>query len=74
MKNKEILENVWKILLGDGSQKREVSGQNFPGQNFGRHLEFFKNFILHKIAANFTEISRKHVFPASNRNIIENRV
>ena len=42
--------------------------------HFGRHLGFLKNFILHKIAASFTEISRKHVFPASNRNIIENRV
>ena len=28
MKNPEIIENVWKILPGDGSQKREVSGQN----------------------------------------------
>ena len=28
MKNREIIENVWKILLGDGTQKREVSGQN----------------------------------------------
>ena len=39
-----------------------------------RHLGFFKNFILCKTAANFTEISRKHVFAASNRDIIENRV
>ena len=39
-----------------------------------RHLGFFKKFILHKTAANFTEISRKHVFVASNRNIIKNRV
>ena len=37
---------------------------------------FFKIFIiiLRKTAANFTEISRKHVFAASNRNIIKNRV
>ena len=44
-------------------------------RHFGRHLGFFKNFILRgKIAANFTKIGRTHVFPASNRNIIENRV
>ena len=42
--------------------------------HLGRHLGFFKNFILHKAAANFTGISRKHVFSASNRKIIENRV
>ena len=28
VKNREIIENVWKISPGDGSQKREVSGQN----------------------------------------------
>ena len=28
VKNREIIENVWKILPGNGSQKREVSGQN----------------------------------------------
>ena len=39
-----------------------------------RHLGFFEIFILRKIAASFTEISRKHVFPASNRKIIKNRV
>ena len=39
-----------------------------------RQLGFFKNFILRKTAANFTEISRTHVFAASNRDIIENRV
>ena len=39
-----------------------------------RHLGFFKNFILRKTAANFTEISRKHVFAVSNRNIIKKRV
>ena len=38
------------------------------------HLGFFKNFILCKTAANFTEISRKHVFATSNRNLIMNRV
>ena len=43
-------------------------------RHIGRHLGFFKNSILHKIAANFTEISRKHVFAASNRKIIKNRV
>ena len=43
-------------------------------RHFGRHLGFFKSFILRKIAANFTEISKKNVFPALNRNIIENRV
>ena len=41
---------------------------------YGRHLGFLKNFILRKTATNFTEISRKHVFAASNRNIVENRV
>ena len=40
----------------------------------GRHLGFFKNFILPKTAANFLEISRTHVFAASNRNITENRM
>ena len=34
----------------------------------------FKMFILCKTAADFTEISRKHVFAAPNRKIIENRV
>ena len=43
-------------------------------RHIGRNLVFFENFILRKIAANFTEISRKHVFAASNRNIIKNRV
>ena len=41
--------------------------------HIGRHLGFFKIFILRKIAANFTEISRKHVFAASNRKRIKNR-
>ena len=39
-----------------------------------RHLGFFKHFIFSKNAANFLEISRKHVFAASNRNKIKNRV
>ena len=43
-------------------------------RHIGRHLEFFKNFILRKTSGNFTEISRKHVFAASNRKIIKNRV
>ena len=43
-------------------------------RHFGRLLGFFKKIILRKIAASFTEINRKHVFPASNRNIIENKV
>ena len=43
-------------------------------RHIGRHLAFFENFILRKIAAKFTKISRKHVFAASNRNIIKNRV
>ena len=42
--------------------------------HIGRHLGFFKIFILREIAANSTEISRKHVFAASNRNIIKNKV
>ena len=43
--------------------------------HLGHHLGFFKNLnILCKTAANFTEIRRKHVFTASNRNIITNRV
>ena len=40
----------------------------------GRHLAFFKKNILRKTSANFTEISRKHVFAALNRNMIMNRV
>ena len=38
----------------------------------GHHLGFFKTFILRKTAANFAEISRKHVFAVFNRNIIKN--
>ena len=41
--------------------------------HIGRHLGFFKTFIVRKTTAKFTEISRKHVFAASNRNIIKNR-
>ena len=40
----------------------------------GRHLGFFKIFILCKIAANFTEISKNPVFADSNKKIIKNRV
>ena len=43
-------------------------------RHLARHLGFFKNFILRKTAANFTQISRKHAFAASNRNIIKHRV
>ena len=43
-------------------------------RHLGRHLGYFKNFIFRKTATNFTGISRKHVFLASNRKIIENRV
>ena len=43
-------------------------------RHIGRHLGFFKKFTLRKTAANFTEISRKHVFAAPNWNIIKNRV
>ena len=43
-------------------------------RHIGRHLVFFKNFVLRKTAANFTEINRKHVFASANRNIIDNRV
>ena len=32
--------------------------------HIGRHLGFSENFILRKIAAIFTETSRKHVFAA----------
>ena len=39
-----------------------------------RHLGFFKTFIFSKTVANFLKISRKHVFTASNSNIIKNRV
>ena len=43
-------------------------------RHLGRRLGFFKTFILPITTANFLEISRKHVFAASNRNIIKNRV
>ena len=39
-----------------------------------RHIGFFNNFIFSKNAANFLEVSRKHVFTASNTNIIKNKV
>ena len=41
-------------------------------RHIGRHLGFFENFILRKIAVNFTEISRKHVFAASNKEVRTN--
>ena len=45
------------------------------GRRLGRYLEFFKiHYILCKTAANFTEISTKHLFAALNRDIIKNRV
>ena len=37
-------------------------------------LDFLKKFIFRKTATNFTGISRKHVFLASNTKIIEDRV
>ena len=43
-------------------------------RHIGCLLGFFKIFVLRKIAANFTEISRKHVFAASNMNMIKNSV
>ena len=43
------------------------------GRHLRRHLGFFKKTVLCKTAANFTEISRKHVLAASNRSIIKNR-
>ena len=39
-----------------------------------RHLGFLKNFIFSKKAANFLGISRKHMFTASNTNIIKNKM
>ena len=42
-------------------------------RHIGRHLGF-KKIISRKTAANFTEISRKHVFAASIRNIIKNKI
>ena len=42
--------------------------------HLGRHLGFFKNCIFRKTATNFTGISRKQVFLASNTEIIEKRV
>ena len=43
-------------------------------RHLGRRLGLFKSFIFSKTAPNFLEISRKHVFAASNRNMIKNRV
>ena len=42
--------------------------------HLGRLLRFFQKNILRKTAENFNEISRKHVFAASNWNIIKKRV
>ena len=50
--------------------------------HFGRHLGFFKKcffaysftFNFNKNAAIFLEIGKKHVFRATNRNIIKNNV
>ena len=44
------------------------------GRHLGRHLGFLKKNYFNKNAASFLEISRKHVFTASNMNIIINRV
>ena len=43
-------------------------------RHIGRLLGYFEKSILRKNAANFAEISRKHVFAASNMNIIKNGV
>ena len=43
-------------------------------RHLDRHLGFFKNFIFSKNAANFLEISRKHLFRTSNMNVIKDRV
>ena len=43
-------------------------------RHIGRHLNFFQIFNLTQNAANLNKTSRKHVFAASNRNIIKNRV
>ena len=43
-------------------------------RHFGCHLRIFKYYIFSKIATNFLEISRKHIFTASNGNIIKNKV
>ena len=43
-------------------------------RHLGRNFEFFKKIILLKNVHFFTEISRKHVFVASNRDKIKNSV
>ena len=64
---------IWRVMAG--KSVREIAPLGFNGAETScNHLRFFKFFVLRKTAANVTEISRKHVFPASNRNIIENRV
>ena len=41
--------------------------------HLGRLFGLFKNFIFSKTAGNFFELSRKHVFIASKRNIFKSR-
>ena len=70
-------KQLWVSYLLSIKQSRTVAMATAISQHvrhIGRHLGFFENFILRKIPANFTEISRKHAFAASNRNIIKNRV
>ena len=43
-------------------------------RHLGRPLEFFKSLIFSKKTVTVLEISRKHVFRASNTNIIKNKV
>ena len=43
-------------------------------RRLGRYLGFFTNFILKRNCSQFLEISRRHVFTGSNRNIIKNKV
>ena len=52
----------------------QQSYHNMSATDIGRHLKFFKNFYFSKNAANFLEISRKHVSTASIKNIGKNRV
>ena len=56
-------KNSWAF---PGASRASKIFQGFPG--------FPGPVRTLKAAANFTEISRKHVFEASNRNIIKNRV
>ena len=43
-------------------------------QHVGRYLGFFKNVLFRRTLSNFLQIGRKHIFAASNRNVIINRV